>query len=510
MSSAPASNAAENAAPRARTVPSPRAALRGLTSALPALAVICALAVAYALLFPGFLNYDSFYSLAWAEGITRGHAPDFATPFAPTPHPLQLGLALVAVQFGDTAQDLFLALSFLSLGFFVWITYKLAKEWFGAAVGLLAAVIVATRDQIIALAVHGRVDLPFAALVLAAALVVSRRPRAGWPVLLLLSLAGMLRPEAWALALLYWLWIFPRRGALERAGLLLLAISAPLVWGATDLAVTGDALHSFTGTADLADRLEHRRSLADLPYSLPVGLAYFAREPVMVGALVGFAFALVRRRDQVAMPIVLMVAAFATFAGLAVAGLPLIARYLLFAVAVLCILCALAVLGWRKLEPGRSRRRWEVAAAVVAALLIAFVPVMLVRLLEVRWEAVQRGAFQDDLQRLASSPSAQRYFDEPACRPVFTQNHRQVPFLRTWLDLGPKQVINGVVERPDRGSMVRAVDPDAQVGYVRRLNDKAAYDTPRPRDFRLVALNPTWGLYASPACRAAVGEPAAP
>ena len=38
-----------------------------------------------------------------------------------------------------------------------------------------------------------------------------RQPRRGWPVLAMLSLAGLLRPEAWVLAGLYWLYLFPAR-----------------------------------------------------------------------------------------------------------------------------------------------------------------------------------------------------------------------------------------------------------------------------------------------------------
>ena len=42
-------------------------------------------------------------------------------------------------------------------------------------------------------------DLPFYLMIFAAALLELRRPRAGWPVLALLVLAGLLRPEAWLL-----------------------------------------------------------------------------------------------------------------------------------------------------------------------------------------------------------------------------------------------------------------------------------------------------------------------
>ena len=60
MASPPAAQAVE-AAPAEPSTSRPRAALRGLALALPTLVAITALAAAYAVLFPGFLNYDSLY-----------------------------------------------------------------------------------------------------------------------------------------------------------------------------------------------------------------------------------------------------------------------------------------------------------------------------------------------------------------------------------------------------------------------------------------------------------------
>ena len=73
-----------------------------------------------------------------------------------------------------------------------------------------------TRTDMQLLALRAMFDLPFYLMVFGAALLELRRPRGGWPVLLLLALAGLLRPEAWLLGGVYWLWLareLPRQQA---------------------------------------------------------------------------------------------------------------------------------------------------------------------------------------------------------------------------------------------------------------------------------------------------------
>ena len=62
-----------------------------------------------------------------------------------------------------------------------------------------------TRAPFLSNGLRAYVDLPYIALCLGALLVEAKRPRAGWPVLALLVLAGLLRPEAWLFAVAYWL-----------------------------------------------------------------------------------------------------------------------------------------------------------------------------------------------------------------------------------------------------------------------------------------------------------------
>ena len=121
-------------------------------------------------------------------------------------------------------------------------------------------------------------------------------------VLVLLALAGLLRPEAWVLAGLYWLYLWPAATTGERVRTAALVVAAPLIWAGTDWIVTGDPLHSLHGTAALAEEADRRRSLEDVPYWTAKYFGYALREPLLLGVPIGLAFAWLyaRRRARAA------------------------------------------------------------------------------------------------------------------------------------------------------------------------------------------------------------------
>src|SRR4029077_8123048 len=137
-----------------------------------------------------------------------GELPAYDIPIAPTPHPLVEGLGVVLTPLGPRAvENVTVALGFLPRSGGAWVVYKLGALWFGRAAGALAALILLTRVPILSYGVRAYVDVPYLLLVLGAVLIESRRRRAGAPVLALLALAGLLRPEAWAFSGLYWLYL---------------------------------------------------------------------------------------------------------------------------------------------------------------------------------------------------------------------------------------------------------------------------------------------------------------
>ena len=73
----------------------------------------------------------------------------------------------------------------------------------------------------------------------------------------------------------------------RRVSYALALASAPIIWALTDLAVTGDPLHSLHATSELADDLNRERGLDEVPGSFVSFVCNTARPPVALLAPVG-------------------------------------------------------------------------------------------------------------------------------------------------------------------------------------------------------------------------------
>jgi hypothetical protein len=502
---------------------------RRATGALIPLLWIAAIALALWLAFRhGFANYDTFYALVWGDEIASGESPDLDVLLPPTPHPLATLAGIVLSPLGDGAEDATVAIAFASLGAIGYLTYRLGTEWFNRAVGALAAAIVLTRVPMLDFGVRAYVDIPYIALVLAALLAETKRPRAGWPVLALLAVAGLLRPEAWLFSGAYLLFITygkftselagarrpPRRGrrllapvkALFRPGELLgltvLALSAPVIWALSDLAFAGDALYSLTGTQDTVDTLERETGVSGLVGEAPQRLGEVVREPVLLGGAVGVVLAFVLMRERARLPLAAGALAIAAFSLLAFGGLAVITRYLLLTGVIASIFCAVAVLGWMLLEPAGRRTAWMAAGAWVALVLIAFAPAQADRLNDLGDKIANQDLIQSDLHHLADSGAF-----EPGCAPVSVPNTRPVPMLALWLDRAPSGIVPGrrvedgelVPAEPVEGYYVRPAFPEIGDEFELDPNDPGERIGRVPPRFEFVEVNESWELFA--ACR---------
>jgi hypothetical protein len=496
--SPPTSEAMTSAQRDAQASATPGAAGHGgARRVVTALVVIAGLAVVLWLVYrPWFLNYDARYALLWARDLWEGYTPEYRAPFAPTPHPLQTALSSLALPLGDGADDAATIASLLCFGALVWLTFRLGATLFTPWVGAVAALVIATRPALERDALLAYQDIPFAALVVGAALLEVRRRRRGLPVLGLLVLAGLMRPEAWVLAGLYVLWLWPALTPRRRAAMLALAAAAPIAWALTDWLVTGDPLHSLHGTADLAEANNRRRRVDQVPYWTAQYLGYALREPLVVGVPLGLAFAWLHARRRAALPLAVAVAMTAVFAVGPVFGLPLIRRYMETPAVLLSLFYGLAVCGWTMLGPGRARTVWRGLGVLAALLSLAWLPWHVSMLGDVHRRLQSDGTLYGDLRDVGQAPAVRAAFAR--CRPLTAGDHRPVPYIRWWLDGPPGSV--GTVERR-AGTVGRMLLLPRHSRTTRRIYPPQVFPTVRPpAGWTRIYLNRSWRVYAAPGC----------
>ena len=409
--------------------------------------------------FPTYPNYDSYYSLLWGREVLDGDLPFFEGFRVPTQHPLAIVAGAVLSLFGDVGDRLWIALILVSFLGLVWGIYRLARVAFTPVVGLIAAALLVTRFDFGFLAARGYIDVPYMTLIVWATVLEAQRPRRGTPVFVLLALAGMLRPEAWLLAGLYFLWMALRATWGERARYALLAAIGPVTWCLVDLAVTGNPLFSLLYTSGSAEDLGRQRTLSEIPSAIPYFLSSLVKLPVWLAALAGVGLAAAMTPRRMVMPFALLACGLGTFVLIGIAGLSVIERYLIVAALALLIFAAVALGGWSMLEPSsRVRRLWAWGAIAVVVAGGAWTATR-VNLNRFESELRFRGDAHESLERVLADPSVREGL---RCGPLTFPNHKLVPDARWIADLPADRVFaraddaTGKPTRADFGLGARA------------------------------------------------------
>jgi hypothetical protein len=467
--------------------PLPRAARIGSAPVRRGKAIAWTLAlglIAWALAGRGLVNYDTLYALVWGRDLAHGTLPDYDIALAPTPHPLATVVgSILSVLGAQGSIDATLVLAFVWLGALALITYRLGEAWINKAAGVLAAAIILTRRPVLDFGARAYVDLPYLALVLGALLAETRKPRAGAPTLALLAIAGLLRPEAWLFSAAYLVWLRPRDWRLY-----VLAASAPVLWALSDLIVTGDPLHSLTGTRDTAQTLKRVTGLDEVPGTVPRRIGEILREPVLFGAAGGGLLALAFLRRRVALGAIAGVVTLVAFCVLATAGLPILGRYLLAPATILAVFCGAGAFGWAELPRGHPwRRRWAWFGAITLVGLVIFIPAQVDRIGNLRDALRIQDGIQDDLHDLT-----------PAfpCKPITVPNHRPVPLLALWLDEDPAMIATAQEHTPRSGTYVRPRTARIARDYILDPRDLNQRIPPPPPGFAPVTANASWRVFS--------------
>jgi hypothetical protein len=513
----------------------PPATRRGLARAGAALAVLAGAVLLRVITGVGFANYDTLYALVWGQQAARGEVPQYGLPIAPTPHPLVEAAGLVLAPFGPrAAEGTVVALGFLALAVCAWAVYRLGALWFNRAAGAVAAAVLVTRVPVLSYGVRAYVDVPYLALVLGALVLETRRPRVGAPVLGLLALAGLLRPEAWAFSAGYWAYLAvptvrarwrtrgvpspdprprehhpggphpgrfageshpdrprPReRTPRELAWLAGLVVAAPAVWVASDWLVTGHPAWSLTNTRHTAADLHRETGPTKVPEWVPRRIGEVLGTAGLAAAVTGGLLAWAWLRARARPGLVTGAAAVAVFAVLGAAGLPIDERYAFLAAAVGCVFAGAAVCGWVELPRGSARRRWwAVAAAAVAVAFVATAPAQY-RVAHRQLQALARQQqAQHDLTALVRAGAV-----SARCEPVGVPNHAPVPLLALWLRTPPARIVSAQVHAVTYGTYVEPATAEVQRDYILdRLDPHRPVHV--PAGFTLVRTNRSWRIY---------------
>jgi hypothetical protein len=450
------------------------------------------------IVYPTYPNYDSYYSLIWGREVLHGVKPSFDGYRTPTEHPLAVAFGALLSIVGDPADRIMVG---ATLGSFVVLAaglYRLGRASFGTLVGLAAAALLCTRFDFPFLAARAYIDIPYLAFVVWAAALEAERPRRGTPVFVLLACAGLMRPEAWLLSGLYFLWCFLPADWPARIRYAALTAAPPIIWTALDYWATGDPKFSLTHTSGLAEELGRTAGLSDVPSATVRFLKNLDKVPVFYAGILGLIIAIVLTPRRTRMPLALLVIGLGTFVLVGVAGLSVIDRYLLVPSLVVMIFAGVALGGWNMLTNGVARKAWAAASALLIVYGVLYTATH-VHLSTFTNELVFRGDSHSSLKQLLDNP---KLLAARRCGPISTPNHKLIPDSRWILDASA----NEVIARSDpkqrgrigRGVAIYAVNRTALLRSSFTDGDQSAQDTLNSipmAGFTRLAVTPYYSAY---------------
>jgi hypothetical protein len=503
--------AARGGARAAAAGPRPAAPLRARAESLATRRNALLLAAAGALVAlgiffarPTYPNYDSYYTLIWGKELANGSLPDYDVFRTPTPHPLSTFVAAGLSLLGGAADRVLVLISLASYLVLLGLLFRITQVLLGTAVALVALLVVLTRTDLEFYALRAIIDVPFLTLVFGAVLLELLRPRRGAPVLALLALAGLLRPEAWVLIGAYWLWLVagrPSRRELVRYTAL--AAAAPLIWLLADWVVTGEPLYSLTSTREVAGQFQRNRSLPEAVKLIPDYMGGNEKIVNVISGGLGALAALWLLRRRAALPAVLMGIGITVFLVIAAAGLSVIPRYLLIPSLFFNVGVAVALTGRLLVNEPRARRVAAGLAALTLLLMAWRAPAYVKDARALNGQTLFVKDQYRQLKAILQHPNVVPLLG--TCGPITTPTHSAIPVIRYETGVG-KRFLAASIEQPrppGRGLLFIGrsfnFEPTAARSTTGGLSSKSArkwWSNYPLSTFRLVAANEWWRVYA--------------
>ena len=467
------------------------------------------LLVAFTTWRPLYPNYDTYYALIWGSEMFGGQLPYYEVFNTPTPHPLFNVYAGFFGLFGGATIKLLLIASLAMYVGLLWGVFRLVKSQLGSLVGFVTILVLLTRTDLLAYAFRSMLDIPFLLLIVWAAVLEVQKPRRGYAPLALLLMAGLLRPEAWLMAGIYWLWLCLGwvRPQLQLPGerppiakliwCALLVGAAPIIWMVSDWIVTGEPLYSFTSTKEVAGKVNRQKSLPGAVAALPGFIGGSEKIVNFWAGGAGFLLAFWVYRARMLMLAALAAVGVLTYLLISIGGLSVIPRYLVIPSIVLCIGVAFSLVGWSKLEG--TARKVGIALAIFTVLLGLYrAPAYVNNFRALNTSTDDVSIRYSRIYDILEKPAVREKVEQ--CLPVVAFTHETVPIIRLLLDLPREQVTptTQLSSAPTKGTQLlqtSALDP-LQMTVVDRVKRKEWTGFHQP-GFAFQGENRAWIVYTS-------------
>jgi hypothetical protein len=363
--------------------------LTGPRGGWPAAFGVAALAGAASLALPATLGYDAWAWTVWGRQLAH---LDLATTAGPSFKPLPvLALAPLSLLGGATPvvwMGLMRAAAVLSLV----LAYRVGARLAGPLAGAVAALSLALSADLYRTSLLGSAEPVLIALTLGA---VDRHmaERRDW-ALVLVGLAGLIRPEAWVLLGLYGAYVWVREPALRPLAVAAVVL-APALWLGLDWIGSGNPLHASSTATSATEGSAANASVPALEVVRRAADAVIV--PTLVLAAVGIVAA-ARRRDRAVLSLAALALGWiAVVAIMAEVGFTGTRRYLAAPAAALCVLAGVGF-AWLLDAVHERRARIAVACAIAA---VSLVPALLRAREDARMLSVARSQAdqRDELRR---------------------------------------------------------------------------------------------------------------
>ena len=322
---------------------------------------VALLAGAASLALPSTRGYDAWAWTVWGRELAH---LDLATTAGPAFKPLPvLALAPLSV-LGAATPLVWMGLMHAAAVLTLMLAYRLGARLAGPLAGAVAALSLALSADLYRTALLGSAEPVLIALTLGAA----DRHLAGrrdW-ALVLIAVAGLIRPEAWVLLGAYGVFVWlhePRLRPLVAAAVVL----PPALWLGLDWIGSGDPLHASSTATSATEGSAANAKVPSLEVVRRAADAVIV--PTLILAAIGVVLA-VRRRDRPVLSLAALALGWiAVVAIMAEVGFTGTRRYLAAPAAALCVVAGVGLV-WL-LEEVRERRARIALGIAIAVLTLA-------------------------------------------------------------------------------------------------------------------------------------------